>query len=172
MNIGPRIRELRKTNGLGVVEFAKLIGISQPYLSQIERGVRPCPPKILQRIMDVLQVKPADFFKEEAEPLPPRIRHMIDMAKELPPEQLKVVEALMDTLIKESEKPQSKKKHKSSQASAGGDKIDLSKIPMAAHIDGDDKVPLTPELEVTIIDAIRESRQSKREREKRKQDKI
>lgn len=172
MNIGSRIRELRKASGKSITDLAQLIGISQSYLSNIELCDRPCPPKILQRIMDVLQVKPADFFKEEEEPLPPRIRHMIDMAKELPPEQLKVVETLMDTLIKESEKPQSKKKRKSSQSSAGGDKIDLSKIPMAAHIEGDDSVPLTPELEATIIDGIHESRQRKREREERKPDKI
>jgi len=173
MEIGHRIKIFRENKNLSMNELAKKAGIGQSTLSYIESGQRQPTFEIVERIVNALGMTLAEFFTEDQEKtkLPTDILQIVNMAKEIPPEQLKVVEVLMETLIKESEKTKRKKKKKTSQSSAGGDKIDLSKIPMAAHIDGDDKVPLTPELEATIIDAIRESRQLKQERKKRKPDK-
>jgi transcriptional regulator with XRE-family HTH domain len=41
MNLGKSIKELRKSKGLSQVELAKLSGVTQAALSQIERGKRP-----------------------------------------------------------------------------------------------------------------------------------
>ena len=46
-------------------QFAELAGISNPYLSQIERGLRAPSEQVLQSIADVLQVS-ADTLYEQA----------------------------------------------------------------------------------------------------------
>ena len=52
MNIGISIREIRKerTTQLNQSEFAKLIGITQTYLSQIETGVKTPSIEVLETI--------------------------------------------------------------------------------------------------------------------------
>jgi len=46
-------------------EFARAAGISNPYLSQIERGMRAPSERVMQAIADVLQVS-ADTLYEQA----------------------------------------------------------------------------------------------------------
>lgn len=46
-------------------QFAELVGISNPYLSQIERGLRAPSEQVLQSIADALQVS-ADTLYDEA----------------------------------------------------------------------------------------------------------
>jgi len=46
-------------------EFARLAGISNPYLSQIERGLRAPSDQVLQSIADALKVS-ADTLYEQA----------------------------------------------------------------------------------------------------------
>lgn len=46
-------------------EFARLAGISNPYLSQIERGLRSPSEQVLQAIADTLKVS-ADTLYEQA----------------------------------------------------------------------------------------------------------
>lgn len=46
-------------------QFAQLVGISNPYLSQIERGLRAPSEQVVQSIADVLQVS-ADSLYEQA----------------------------------------------------------------------------------------------------------
>lgn len=46
-------------------EFARAAGISNPYLSQIERGLRAPSEQVMQAIADALQVS-ADTLREHA----------------------------------------------------------------------------------------------------------
>ncbi len=46
-------------------QFAQLVGISNPYLSQIERGLRAPSEQVVQSIADVLKVS-ADTLYEQA----------------------------------------------------------------------------------------------------------
>ncbi len=46
-------------------QFAQLVGISNPYLSQIERGLRAPSEQVVQSIADVLKVS-ADSLYEQA----------------------------------------------------------------------------------------------------------
>jgi len=46
-------------------QFAELVGISNPYLSQIERGLRAPSEQVLQSIADALKVS-ADTLYEQA----------------------------------------------------------------------------------------------------------
>jgi DNA-binding XRE family transcriptional regulator len=47
---GDRVREYRKARGFTQKELAKRWGTTQQYLAQIERGKRPVPARLLNKI--------------------------------------------------------------------------------------------------------------------------
>ncbi|NUS74290.1 MAG: helix-turn-helix transcriptional regulator [Corynebacteriales bacterium] len=56
---GDKLRYERKIAGYSIVELARLAGISNGYLSQIERGTREtCAPRTFKRICDSLSLPP------------------------------------------------------------------------------------------------------------------
>jgi transcriptional regulator with XRE-family HTH domain len=63
--LGEFIRRQRELSEVSMRQFAELAGISNPYLSQIERGLRAPSEQVLQSIADVLQVS-ADTLYEQA----------------------------------------------------------------------------------------------------------
>jgi transcriptional regulator with XRE-family HTH domain len=65
MSLGGYIRSQRELSELSMRQFAELVGISNPYLSQIERGLRAPSEEVLQSIADALRVS-ADTLYEEA----------------------------------------------------------------------------------------------------------
>jgi transcriptional regulator with XRE-family HTH domain len=64
-SLGEFIRRQRELSEVSVRQFAEVVGISNPYLSQIERGLRTPSEQVLQSIADALQVS-ADTLYEEA----------------------------------------------------------------------------------------------------------
>ena len=59
LNVGPLgeyIREQRRTAQISLRQLAKLAGVSNPYLSQIERGLRRPSAEILQQIAKGLRI--------------------------------------------------------------------------------------------------------------------
>lgn len=66
---GERIAYHRKRLGLSQVEFAGLVGRSESWVSQVERGVRPVDRmSVLQRVADVLSVSIAELRGDEEGP--------------------------------------------------------------------------------------------------------
>ncbi len=64
--VGERIAYHRKRLGLSQVEFAGLVGRSESWISQVERGVRPVDRmSVLQRVADVLSVPVAELRGNE-----------------------------------------------------------------------------------------------------------
>jgi transcriptional regulator with XRE-family HTH domain len=63
--MGEFIRRQRELSEVSMRQFAELVGISNPYLSQIERGLRAPSEHVLQAIADGLQMS-ADTLYEEA----------------------------------------------------------------------------------------------------------
>lgn len=63
--LGEFIRKQREMSALSMREFAKLAGISNPYLSQIERGLRAPSEHVMQAIADTLKVS-ADTLYQQA----------------------------------------------------------------------------------------------------------
>lgn len=55
-NLGDYIREQRSTAQISLRQLAKLAGVSNPYLSQIERGLRKPSAEILQQIAKALRI--------------------------------------------------------------------------------------------------------------------
>src|SRR5436305_4678012 len=68
--LGEIIRQQRELLDVSMRRFAELAGISNPYLSQIERGLRAPSEQVLHSIAEVLEVS-ADALYERAGITPP-----------------------------------------------------------------------------------------------------
>jgi transcriptional regulator with XRE-family HTH domain len=55
-DIGDFIRDLRRNAGVSLRQLADRAGVSNPYLSQIERGLRKPSAEVLQQIASALRV--------------------------------------------------------------------------------------------------------------------
>ncbi|MHB8451529.1 MAG: helix-turn-helix domain-containing protein [Mycobacteriales bacterium] len=55
-DLGDYIREQRRTAQISLRQLARLAGVSNPYLSQIERGLRRPSAEILQQIAKALRI--------------------------------------------------------------------------------------------------------------------
>jgi transcriptional regulator with XRE-family HTH domain len=55
-NLGDYIRDQRSSANVSLRQLAKLAGVSNPYLSQIERGLRKPSAEILQQIAKALRI--------------------------------------------------------------------------------------------------------------------
>jgi transcriptional regulator with XRE-family HTH domain len=55
-NIGDFIRDLRRNAQISLRQLAEQAGVSNPYLSQIERGLRKPSAEVLQQIASALRV--------------------------------------------------------------------------------------------------------------------
>jgi transcriptional regulator with XRE-family HTH domain len=64
-SLGEFIRRQRELSEVSMRQFAQLVGISNPYLSQIERELRAPSEQVLQSIAEGLQVS-ADTLYEQA----------------------------------------------------------------------------------------------------------
>jgi transcriptional regulator with XRE-family HTH domain len=64
-SLGEFIRRQRELSEMSMREFARLAGISNPYLSQIERGLRAPSEQVVHAIADTLKVS-ADTLYEQA----------------------------------------------------------------------------------------------------------
>lgn len=62
-DLGISLKQLRKSKGLTIQELATKIGISQPYLSQIEAGSRSASKELLGKIAEAVDVSYFDLLK-------------------------------------------------------------------------------------------------------------
>lgn len=61
-NLGEFVREQRETAQLSIRQLAQLAGVSNPYLSQIERGLKRPSAEILQQLAKGLQVSAETLY--------------------------------------------------------------------------------------------------------------
>jgi len=69
-SLGEIIRQQRELAELSMRQFAELAGISNPYLSQIERGLRAPSETVLDSIARTLKVSADALYKEAGIPAP------------------------------------------------------------------------------------------------------
>ena len=60
--LGTFIRDQRRTTHLSLRKLAELAGVSNPYLSQIERGLRKPSAEILQQIAKALSISAESLY--------------------------------------------------------------------------------------------------------------
>lgn len=93
MDVGARIRELRKSKKLSTRDLAALADISQPVISRLENNSRSADVDLIKRICDALGLTLAEFFADtrEQKPVPPDIRRLVDLANRLTPKQREIL---------------------------------------------------------------------------------
>src|SRR6188472_4805481 len=64
--LGEIIRRQRELSALSMRQFADLVGISNPYLSQIERGLRDPSERVLEAIADNLEMSAETLKRHRA----------------------------------------------------------------------------------------------------------
>jgi transcriptional regulator with XRE-family HTH domain len=69
-HLGEIIRRQRELAEMSMRQFADLAGISNPYLSQIERGLRAPSEHVLEGIASALKVSADALYKEAGMPPP------------------------------------------------------------------------------------------------------
>lgn len=62
LDLGGFIREQRRLAELSLRKLSEMAGVSNPYLSQIERGVRKPSAEILQQIAKALQISSETLY--------------------------------------------------------------------------------------------------------------
>ena len=66
--LGDYIRRQREMSELSMRQFADLVGISNPYMSQIERGLRAPSEQVLRSIADALHVSSETLYEQAGVP--------------------------------------------------------------------------------------------------------
>ncbi len=96
-DIGRFIREQRKLAELSVRRLADMAGVSNPYLSQIERGLRKPSAEILQQLARALELSAETMYVQagildaDHRPDPPTLESAIRSAPELTDDQRKAL---------------------------------------------------------------------------------
>jgi transcriptional regulator with XRE-family HTH domain len=68
--LGEIIRQQRELAELSMRQFAQLAGISNPYLSQIERGLRAPSEQVLESIAKTLRLSADALYEQAGVPAP------------------------------------------------------------------------------------------------------
>ncbi len=74
--MGERIRELREIKDLSVRELAKRLGVSAPFLSDVELGRRHPSDEVLAKIARELDTPIAELRRHDARPPIPELRRI------------------------------------------------------------------------------------------------
>ncbi|MBO8129676.1 MAG: helix-turn-helix transcriptional regulator [Peptococcaceae bacterium] len=101
MDLGKRLLEIRSGQNISANRLAKLAGVAQSTVSEIECGKRQPSIKVLQKLCTALGITLADFFApagEGAKPLSPELHRLLEKAKELSPEELHALQTILDGL--------------------------------------------------------------------------
>ena len=64
LSLGEIIRRQREISELSMRQFASMAGISNPYLSQIERGLREPSDKVMEAIAETLHTSAAALYAQ------------------------------------------------------------------------------------------------------------
>lgn len=102
--LGEFIKDQRQIARMSVRRLADLAGVSNPYLSQIERGLRRPSAEILQQLAKALQISAetlfvrAGFLSDDAEPMA-RVRDAIAADPSLTAEQKQALRNVYDSFV-------------------------------------------------------------------------
>ena len=98
MNVGARIRELRKRRGLTTTELASLIGTTQQSVSNYENNKSEPSFATMEKIGKELGVTLSEFFETEPSPTPPELNRLMETAKKLHIEEMVHLQRLLEAM--------------------------------------------------------------------------
>ena len=102
--LGEAIRRQRELNAVSMRRFAQMAGISNPYLSQIERGLREPSERVVDAIARSLEISVDALYESaglepEAAAEEPATRAAIEAAEELTPRQRRALLDVYDAFV-------------------------------------------------------------------------
>jgi transcriptional regulator with XRE-family HTH domain len=102
-HVGEFIKTQRERADLSLRRLAERAGVSNPYLSQIERGLRRPSAEILKRLSRALSISAESLYSRagliEEGPRPPAVVDAIEADQTLSPRQKQVLVDLYRTLV-------------------------------------------------------------------------
>lgn len=102
MGIGEQIISARKKKGYSTTKLAKLAGIAQSTLREIELGNTSPTWDTIEKLCNALGITPArlvaEFFSEEEPAMPPDLRELLQEAASLTPEQRRHLTGFLKSL--------------------------------------------------------------------------
>jgi transcriptional regulator with XRE-family HTH domain len=116
-DLGAFIREQRRAAKLSLRTLADRAGVSNPYLSQIERGLRRPSADILQRVAEALRIS-AESLYVQAGMLEERRGHLdehIRAASELTESQKRSLLEIYQAFVSDGQRPQNSSDHQPSE---------------------------------------------------------
>jgi transcriptional regulator with XRE-family HTH domain len=94
-DVGDFIREQRERANLSLRRLAERAGVSNPYLSQIERGIRKPSAEILKRLSRALEISAESLYTRagliDAGPAAPTVVEAVEADRRLTPRQKQVL---------------------------------------------------------------------------------
>ena len=96
--LGNRIKNKRKSLNLSAAQFAKIINISQGYLSEIENNKKVPTLDILQTISLNLGTTVSELIGEIPPSIDPKLQGLIEEAKHLSPNQIDALRIFLKSL--------------------------------------------------------------------------
>ena len=97
MNIGQKIKELRKARGWSQTELGQRLGIQKSAVSKYERGaITKFSQEQLKEIADVFGVSPAVLFGYSEDEI--EMNALVKRVRNLSPERVRQVMAFLDAL--------------------------------------------------------------------------
>jgi transcriptional regulator with XRE-family HTH domain len=108
-SLGEFIRRQRELSEMSMREFARLAGISNPYLSQIERGLRAPSEQVLHAIADTLKVSSETLYEQAGvsveEPGPSKVVEAIQEDRQLSGRQRQALIQVYEAFVSVGSRP-------------------------------------------------------------------
>ncbi|NPV72889.1 MAG: helix-turn-helix transcriptional regulator [Pelotomaculum sp.] len=89
----------RERAGISKNHLAKLSGLSQPFITELESGRKQPTYETLHKICAALGITLSEFFSDQAPEVPPEVRRVCEKVAKLPPDKLKVLNAVLDSWV-------------------------------------------------------------------------
>jgi transcriptional regulator with XRE-family HTH domain len=103
-DLGGLIKSQREVARMSVRRLAELAGVSNPYLSQIERGLRKPSAEILQQIAHALQISAETLYERAGILVPsdrrPGVREAIAADEHLSPDQRRALLDVYESFVR------------------------------------------------------------------------
>lgn len=98
-DIGNRIIYLRKIHNISANKLSKELNVDPSTINKIEKGSANPSLDLLFNICNYFGISPSGFFAQDdrEELLPPEVQQVIDKVRKLPPDKIKVLNAVLDT---------------------------------------------------------------------------
>lgn len=63
--VGATLRQMRELRGVKAAELANAVGVSGPYLCNIEAGRKPLTPPLAVKVAEALMVRPMSLLRSD-----------------------------------------------------------------------------------------------------------